>query len=62
MILKSMTVKSSTMSRSARVRLSYYLMFATLHSAPTPMPLPAVYDALANGQVDAINMDAELIT
>jgi TRAP-type C4-dicarboxylate transport system substrate-binding protein len=29
--------------------------------APTPMPLPAVYDALANGQVDAIDMDAELI-
>jgi TRAP-type C4-dicarboxylate transport system substrate-binding protein len=24
-------------------------------------PLPAVYDALANGQVDAIDMDAELI-
>ena len=30
-------------------------------TAPTPMPLPAVYDALANGQVDAIDMDAELI-
>ncbi|WP_164661098.1 TRAP transporter substrate-binding protein [Tropicibacter sp. Alg240-R139] len=32
-----------------------------LGSAPTPMPLPAVYDALANGQVDAIDMDVELI-
>ena len=30
-------------------------------TAPTPMPLPAVYEALANGQVDAIDMDAELI-
>lgn len=30
-------------------------------AAPTPMPLPAVYDALANGQVDAIDMDSELI-
>ncbi len=30
-------------------------------AAPTPMPLPAVYDALANGQVDAIDMDVELI-
>ena len=30
-------------------------------AAPTPMPLPAVYDALANGQVDAIDMDLELI-
>jgi tripartite ATP-independent transporter DctP family solute receptor len=29
--------------------------------APTPMPLPNVYDALANGQVDATDMDAELI-
>lgn len=32
-----------------------------LGAAPTPMPLPAVYDALANGQVDAIDMDVELI-
>ena len=30
-------------------------------AAPTPMPLPSVYDALANGQVDAIDMDSELI-
>ncbi|PVA12045.1 C4-dicarboxylate ABC transporter substrate-binding protein [Pelagivirga sediminicola] len=32
-----------------------------LGAAPTPMPLPAVYDALANGQVNAIDMDAEMI-
>ncbi len=32
-----------------------------LGAAPTPMPLPAVYDALANGQVNAIDMDAEPI-
>jgi TRAP-type C4-dicarboxylate transport system substrate-binding protein len=32
-----------------------------LGTAPTPLPLPAVYDALANAQVDAIDMDAELI-
>ena len=30
-------------------------------AAATPMPLPSVYDALANGQVDAIDMDLELI-
>ncbi len=30
-------------------------------AAATPMPLPKVYDALANGQVDAIDMDLELI-
>lgn len=32
-----------------------------IDAAPTPMPLPSVYDALANGQVDAIDMDIELI-
>lgn len=35
--------------------------YTALGAAPTPMPLPSVYDALANGQVDAIDMDAELI-
>lgn len=35
--------------------------YAALGAAPTPMPLPAVFDALANGQVDAIDMDFELI-
>ncbi|MGR3501483.1 TRAP transporter substrate-binding protein [Pseudaestuariivita sp.] len=35
--------------------------YNALGAAPTPMPLPSVYDALANGQVDAIDMDAELI-
>lgn len=35
--------------------------YVALGTAPTPMPLPDVYDALANGQVDAIDMDAELI-
>lgn len=35
--------------------------YNALGSAPTPMPLPAVFDALANGQVDGIDMDAELI-
>lgn len=35
--------------------------YVALGAAPTPMPLPDVYDALANGQVDAIDMDLELI-
>lgn len=35
--------------------------YSALDAAPTLMPLPSVYDALANGQVDAIDMDAELI-
>lgn len=35
--------------------------YSEVGAAPTPMPLSAVYEALANGQVDAIDMDAELI-
>lgn len=35
--------------------------YSALGAAPTPMPLPAVHEALANGQVDAIDMDGELI-
>lgn len=35
--------------------------YELLDTAPTPMPLPSVYDAMANGQVDAIDMDLELI-
>ncbi|MCG8627015.1 MAG: TRAP transporter substrate-binding protein [Proteobacteria bacterium] len=35
--------------------------YRAIGAAPTPMPLPEVYAALANGQVDAIDMDAELI-
>ena len=35
--------------------------YVALSVAPTPLPLPAVFDALANGQVDAIDMDLELI-
>ncbi|MFG6177541.1 TRAP transporter substrate-binding protein [Halomonas sp. THAF12] len=35
--------------------------YAAAGAAPTPLPLPAVYDALANGQVDAIDMDYDSI-
>ncbi len=35
--------------------------YQLLGAAPTPMPLASVYDALANGQVDGIDMDLELI-
>ncbi|MBF8221994.1 TRAP transporter substrate-binding protein [Halomonas sp. 328] len=38
--------------------LDFYLAAG---SAPIPLPLPAVYDALANGQVDAIDMDFDSI-
>lgn len=35
--------------------------FTILKAAPTPMPLPDVFDALANGQVDGVDADMELI-
>lgn len=35
--------------------------YADLGAAPTPIPLSGVFDALANGQVDVIDMDLELI-
>lgn len=35
--------------------------YNAIGAAPTPLPLPAVYDALANGQVDAIDMDFDSI-
>jgi len=35
--------------------------FEMLGASPAPMPLTQVYDALANGQVDAIDMDFESI-
>jgi len=31
-----------------------------LGAAPTPMPLPALYDAFANGQIDGMQIDFEL--
>lgn len=31
----------------------------SLGAAPTPMPLPALYDAFANGQVDGMQIDVE---
>ena len=35
--------------------------FEMFGAAPAPMPLPAIYDALANGQVDGLDMDYESI-
>jgi TRAP-type transport system periplasmic protein len=49
--------------RGKKVRITPFEPTRDFHNllgvAPTPMPLPAVYDALANGQVDAIEMDVE---
>lgn len=35
--------------------------YQILGAASTPMPLPDVYDALANGQVDGVDADMELV-
>ncbi|MGY6634909.1 MAG: TRAP transporter substrate-binding protein [Alkalilacustris sp.] len=35
--------------------------FEMFGAAPAPMPLPAIYDALANGQIDGLDMDYESI-
>ena len=49
----------------AKTRITPFKPFRDFYSilgiAPTPMPLPDVYDALANGQVDAMDIDPELI-
>lgn len=48
-----------------KMRITPFKPFRDLYNiigiAPTPMPLPDVYDALANGQVDALDVDVELI-
>jgi len=58
-------VKSAADLQGLKLRITPFTpildFYNALGAAPTPMPLPAVYDALANGQVDAIDMDAELI-
>lgn len=58
-------VNSATDLKGLKLRITPFEpildFYNALEAAPTPMPLPAVYDALANGQVDAIDMDAELI-
>ncbi len=58
-------VKSSSDLAGKKLRITPFEpildFYKNLGAAPTPMPLPSVYDALANGQVDAIDMDSELI-
>ena len=64
-ILSRGDVNSAADLRGLKLRITPFTpildFYKAVGAAPTPMPLPAVYDALANGQVDAIDMDAELI-
>ncbi|WP_421878197.1 TRAP transporter substrate-binding protein [Pacificispira sp.] len=59
------TVESVSDLSGKKIRITPFApiqdFYNLLGTAPTPMPLPAVYDAMANGQVDAIDMDLELI-
>ena len=51
--------------RGRKLRITPFVpirdFYQLLGAAPTPMPLASVYDALANGQIDAIDMDLEAI-
>lgn len=64
-IVSRSAVKSADDLTGLKLRITPFKpildFYNALGAAPTPMPLPSVYDALANGQVDAIDMDAELI-
>lgn len=64
-LLTRQPVSAATDLRGMRFRItpapairSFFEMFG---AAPAPMPLTQVYDALANGQIDAIDMDFESI-
>ncbi|MEM9317709.1 MAG: TRAP transporter substrate-binding protein [Pseudomonadota bacterium] len=64
-ILSSVEVGSAADLEGLKLRITPFEpildFYNALGVAPTPMPLPAVFDALANSQVDAIDMDSELI-
>ncbi len=63
-IVSAVPIKSIADLKGRKIRVTPFPAtrdFNTiLGTAPTPMPLPDVYDALSNGQVDAIEMDLEL--
>jgi len=64
-ILSRAPIESPTDLKGKKIRITPFEpirdFYAAIGTAPTPLPLPAVYDALANGQVDAIDMDFDSI-
>lgn len=64
-ILSRTPIESADDLRGLKVRITPFDpirdFYVAAGTAPTPLPLPAVYDALANGQVDAIDMDYDSI-
>lgn len=63
-IVSARPIKSIADLKGRKIRVTPFAATRDFNSilgtAPTPMPLPDVYDALSNGQVDAIEMDLEL--
>jgi len=64
-VLSRSSIDSVDDLRGKKLRITPFApirdFYQLLGAAPTPMPLASVYDALANGQVDAIDMDMESI-
>ena len=64
-ILSSVPIKNLAGMRGHKIRITPFApirdFYQLLGVAPTPMPLDSVYDALANGQIDMLDMDLELI-
>ena len=58
-------IRTASDLRGRKLRITPFIpirdFYQLLGAAPTPMPLASVYDALANGQIDAIDMDLEAI-
>lgn len=63
MILTSHEVKTVEDLKGKKIRTVPFApelaFWKSLGAAPTPMPLPALYDAFANGQVDGMQIDVE---
>ena len=64
-ILSRDPIQNASDLRGRKLRITPFVpirdFYQLLGAAPTPMPLASVYDALANGQIDAIDMDLEVI-
>lgn len=63
MILTGQEVKTVEDLKGKKIRTIPFApelaFWESLGAAPTPMPLPALYDAFANGQVDGMQIDVE---
>lgn len=64
-ILGREAIRTADDLRGIKLRITPFVpirdFYQLMGAAPTPMPLSSVYDALANGQIDAIDIDLETI-